>query len=90
MKRLLEGFTSYAEEDVNRYISEGWWAGQTFGDIIDHAAERYPDKLAIVDKAHRLTYAQLRDLANRFAIALMDLPLAPTDRVLLQLPNWHD
>ncbi len=90
MKRLLEGFTSYAEEDVNRYISEGWWAGQTFGDIIDHAAERYPDKLAIVDKAHRLTYAQLRDLANRFAIALMDLPLAPTDRVLLQLPNWHE
>ena len=90
MKHLLEGFTSYREEDVDRYYSKGWWADQTFGDVLDHAAEMYPDKLAVVDKAHRLTYTQLKDLANKFAIALMDLPLAPAERVLLQLPNWYE
>jgi 2,3-dihydroxybenzoate-AMP ligase/mycobactin salicyl-AMP ligase len=90
MQRPLKGFTPYKEEDADRYTRKGWWSGLTFGDILDQAAERHPDKVAIIDKVHRLTYAQLRDLSNKTAIALMDLPLAPTDRVLLQLPNWYE
>jgi 2,3-dihydroxybenzoate-AMP ligase len=90
MKQLLEGFTPYKYDDAETYNREGWWPGLTFGDILDRAAERYPDKAAFIDRTHRLTYAQTRDLANKAAIALINLGLSPTDRVLLQLPNWSE
>jgi 2,3-dihydroxybenzoate-AMP ligase len=90
MKQLLEGFTPYKDDDADTYNREGWWPGRTFGDILDRAAERNPDKAAFIDTTHRLTYAQTRDLANKAAIALINMGLSPTDRVLLQLPNWNE
>lgn len=90
MKQLLEGFTPFKDDDADTYNREGWWPGLTFGDILDRAAEKCPDKVAFIDATHRLTYAQTRDLANKVAIALIDLGLSPTDRVLLQLPNWNE
>jgi 2,3-dihydroxybenzoate-AMP ligase len=90
MKQLLEGFTPYKDDDVDTYNREGWWPGLTFGDVLDRAAEKYPDNTAFIDTTHRLTYAQTRDMTNKVAIALMDLGLSPTDRVLLQLPNWNE
>jgi len=90
MKQLLEGFTPFKDDDVDTYNREGWWPGLTFGDILDRAAERYPDKVAFIDTSHRLTYAQTRDLADKAAIALINLGLSPTERILLQLPNWNE
>jgi 2,3-dihydroxybenzoate-AMP ligase len=90
MKQQLEGFTPFKDDDADTYNREGWWPGLTFGDILDRAAERYADKTAFIDTTQRLTYAQTRDLANKVAIALIDLGLSPTDRVLLQLPNWNE
>jgi 2,3-dihydroxybenzoate-AMP ligase len=90
MVRLLEGFTPFKDDDADTYNREGWWPGLTFGDILDRAAGRYPDRAAFIDTTHRLTYAQTRDMANKAAIALMDMGLSPTDRVLLQLPNWNE
>jgi 2,3-dihydroxybenzoate-AMP ligase/mycobactin salicyl-AMP ligase len=90
MTKLLDGFTPYRAEDVERYKRLGWWQGLTFGDILDRAADRYPDREAFVDGTTRLTFAQARDKVNRLAISLMNLGIEPTERVLVQLPNWSD
>ena len=90
MVDLIDGFTPYAPRDVEQYQRLGWWQGLTFGDILDRAADRFPDKKAFVDPQGALTYAQARDRADRFAISLMDLGIRPQERVLLQLPNWND
>jgi len=90
MTKLLDGFTPYRAEDVERYKRLGWWQGLTFGDILDRAADRYPDKEAFVDGASRLTFAQARERVNRLAIRLMNLGIEPTERVLVQLPNWNE
>jgi 2,3-dihydroxybenzoate-AMP ligase/mycobactin salicyl-AMP ligase len=90
MAQLLDGFTPYRTEDAERYKRLGWWGDLTFGDILDRAADRYPDKEAFVDGASRLTFAQARDKVNRLAISLMNLGIEPTERVLVQLPNWND
>ena len=90
MKNLLDGFTPYREEDAEEYNRLRWWAGLTFGDILDRAADIYPDKEAFVDCESRLTFAQARDRANRLAIGLMALGIEPTERVLVQLPNWNE
>src|SRR4030042_2694021 len=90
MIKLLDGFTPYRAEDAEKYKRLGWWGGLTFGDILDRAADRYPDKEAFVDGATRLTFSQARDKVNRLAISLMNLGINPTDRVLVQLPNWNE
>jgi 2,3-dihydroxybenzoate-AMP ligase/mycobactin salicyl-AMP ligase len=88
--KLLDGFIPFRTEDAGRYKRLRWWAGLTFGDILDRAAERYPDKEAFVDSESRLTFAQAVDRVNRLAISLMNLGIKPTERVLVQLPNWNE
>jgi 2,3-dihydroxybenzoate-AMP ligase/mycobactin salicyl-AMP ligase len=86
----LDGFTPYRAEDAERYKRLGWWQGLTFGDVLDRAADHYPDKEAFVDGATRLTFSQARNRVNRLAIGLMNLGIETTDRVLVQLPNWSE
>ena len=88
--KILEGVTPYQKKDAEKYNRLRWWAGLTFGDILDKAADIYPAREALVDGRSRLTYSQVREKANRLAIRLMDLGLKPTDRVLIQLPNWNE
>ena len=87
---LLEGCRPFRSEDAEMYVSRRWWTGLTCGDLVDKAADIYPERLAVVDSRERLTYAQLRETADRLAIALLDLGIGPLDRVLLQLPNWQE
>ena len=86
----LAGFRPYAKEDAEKYTKYRWWPGITFGDMLDKAADLYPNKEALVDSVSRLTYSQVREKANRLAIALMDLGIKPQQRVLLQCPNWNE
>jgi 2,3-dihydroxybenzoate-AMP ligase len=90
MTKLLDGFTPYRTEDAERYRRLRCWEGLTFGDILDRAADRYPDKEAFVDGASHLTFSQARDRVNRLAISLMNLGIEPTEHVLVQLPNWNE
>ena len=90
MVKLLEGFTPYKKKDAERYTKFRWWAGLTFGDLLDRAADIHPDKEAFVDGRTRLTYGRAREKANRLAVSLMDLGIEPLDRVLVQLPNWNE
>lgn len=86
----LEGFTPYKKEDAEKYTRFRWWLGIAFGDMLDKAADLYPNKEALVDDRSRLTYAQLREKVDRLAISLMKLGIKKQDRVLLQLPNWSE
>ncbi len=90
MTNLLDGFIPYRKEEAEKYNRLRWWAGLTFGDILDRAADLYPNQEAFVDNESRLTFAQARDRANRLAISLMNLGIEPTERVLVQLPNWNE
>lgn len=90
MEHVLEGFVSHRKEDADKYIERRWWAGLTLGDILDKAADIYPDHEALVDASGRLTYSQLRDKANQLAVGMMRLDIKPQERVLLQLPNWNE
>jgi len=88
--KLLKGFTPYKKEDVEKYNRLRWWAGLTLGDMLDKAADIYPDKEALVDDKTRLTYSQVRGVVRRLAISLMELGIKTMDRVLVQLPNWSE
>jgi len=88
--KLLKGSIPYKKEDAEKYSRLRWWAGLTMGDLLDKAADIYPNKEAIVDDRSRLSYSLVRERVNRLAIGLMDLGIKTMDRVLVQLPNWSE
>jgi long-chain acyl-CoA synthetase len=55
--------------------------------LLDTAANRYPGRAALIYYGSKLTYAQLSNQANRFAIALQRLGMQKGDRVAIALPN---
>ena len=90
MAAYLEGFIPYKEEVIKEYTAKGGWLNLTYGDLLDRAATRYPDKIAVVDEKNRLTYEELRERVERFAIALLELGVRPHDRIIIQLPNRNE
>ncbi len=90
MSDFLKGFTPYHPDDAERYNRLRYWPGLTFGDVLDRAADMFPDKTAFVDQRSRLTYSQVRRKADTLALGLMNMGIESTDRVLVQLPNWNE
>jgi 2,3-dihydroxybenzoate-AMP ligase/mycobactin salicyl-AMP ligase len=86
----LAGCTPYKKEDADKYNRLRWWAGIPLGDMLDKAADIYPDKEALVDGVKRLTYAQLKNKTDKLAFGFIDLGIKPLDRILVQLPNWAE
>ena len=59
----------------------------TLGALLDAAAERYPEKAAIVFRGARVTYRELLGRVDRFARGLLALGLGPGDHVVVWMPN---
>jgi acyl-CoA synthetase (AMP-forming)/AMP-acid ligase II len=57
------------------------------GDILRESAERTPDRLALVGRHQRLTYAEFDEQANRLANASLDLRLARGAKVAMLSSN---
>lgn len=55
--------------------------------LLDQTSERVPDRIAIHFGGMALTYAELRQLTDRFATALAALGISKGDRVAIHLPN---
>lgn len=62
----------------------------TLGDLLLIAADRQPDKMAIILPNQRLSYAELRDQAIRHALSLQVLGVGTGDHVGLLLPTGMD
>lgn len=55
--------------------------------FLEHSADRFPEKVALVCDRRRLTYAEIETQANRLAHALRARGMARGDRVAVWLPN---
>ncbi|EWM17295.1 AMP-binding protein [Kutzneria sp. 744] len=78
------------------YRRLGWWRDKTFLDDLRRQALQRPHKLAIAgrrvveSRTDTLDYAELAELTDRFAGALLDLGVKRGDVVAVQLPNrWE-
>ncbi|WP_166975214.1 (2,3-dihydroxybenzoyl)adenylate synthase [Brevibacterium atlanticum] len=77
-------------EIAAEYRSQGLWRGKTLFTTLLEVAEQLPEKIALVDGDVRISYRELVDRAEAGARRLLDLGLAPDDRILVQLPNcWQ-
>ena len=61
--------------------------GGTLGDLVSEAAQRFPDRDAVVMEGAHLGYAELEAQANRFAQSLLAHGVSSGDRVGLWAPK---
>src|SRR5437867_10462179 len=77
-------------DTIQRSVQGGAWSNTTLDDYLQQHARERGDKLAIVDRAWRLTFAELDRLARRVAGGLLRLGLTPGDVISIQTPNWAE
>ncbi|OBF82740.1 2,3-dihydroxybenzoate-AMP ligase [Mycobacterium sp. 852002-51163_SCH5372311] len=83
----LDGFIPFPPERAARYRADGYWTGRSVDSLLRYAATAWPEGVAIIDDLGSYTYSELDNLADRAAAGFASLGIAPSDRVLLQLPN---
>lgn len=80
--------TRFTSEIVEEYISKGYWNHEeSVSDIWLRNARNIPDREAIVDSRHRLTWEQVGKWIERLAYSFLDLGLKKGDVIVTQLPN---
>ncbi len=65
----------------------GLHTDEQVGWLLTRAAERWPDREAVICEGQRWTFAALHDWTGAVARALVERGIAPGDRLLWQLPN---
>ncbi|HMO47777.1 MAG TPA: AMP-binding protein [Rubrivivax sp.] len=82
-----------------RMRRDGWWIDRTTDALFAEAAQRHPDKNAVVayradrpgaEPVRRIRYGELDEMVGRSAAALQAMGVAPGDVVAVQLPNWWE
>lgn len=74
----------------------GFWVDKSYDEFLRQAAQRTPDKLALLayrsdrPDGKRLSYADFADLVARAAASLNRLGVGRGDVVSVQLPNWWE
>ena len=72
------------------YQSEGLWTNRLLTDFLERAADRSPDKIAVIDERFNpITYAELVKEVLRLAAALQEKGVNRGDNFIIALPNWQ-
>jgi acyl-CoA synthetase (AMP-forming)/AMP-acid ligase II len=71
-----------------RWRGAGLWSDQTLATVLARRVRETPDREALTDGSHRLTYRELAHGIDRMAARLRELGIGQGDVVTIQLPNW--
>jgi acyl-CoA synthetase (AMP-forming)/AMP-acid ligase II len=77
------------DERASAAYAQGWWSDTTLADALREAAQRTPERVALIDANHRLSCADLCRQATALAHAL-HARIPPSSVVSFMLPNWHE
>jgi len=55
--------------------------------FLERSAEKFPNNMALLFQGYKVTYRELNDMVNRFAICLSDFGVKKGDSVAILLPN---
>ena len=84
---MLDGCVHWPPELAARYRELGYWRDETLGQSLREWADRYGDRVALVDGSRTWTYRQLDVTADRMAHGLRGIGIGRGDRVVVHLPN---
>ena len=79
--------SSAAQQRWRDYRDRGLHTDERIGWLLTRAAERWPEREAVIFEGERLTFARLQAWTLAAAHYLVARGIGPGDRVLWQLPN---
>lgn len=77
----------YTQAMVDEFVRAGYWTDETFYDSYARNARELPDREALVDSRHRVTWRQACDLVNAIAAAWVQAGTRKSARIVIQAPN---
>jgi cyclohexanecarboxylate-CoA ligase len=90
MDHRLQDLHGLANRPGNRWRELGWWGRPPLWQRVERIAAAQPDKPAVIDDEHVLSYGNLWSAALATAAATRHAGVSRGDIVLVQLPNWHE
>jgi 2,3-dihydroxybenzoate-AMP ligase len=84
---MLEGAVPFPPDFAERYRSRGYWRDKSLAAEFAVVFERFADRIALIDGDRSYTYRDVDRITDNLALNLLDLGLAPRDRVVPTLPN---
>lgn len=84
---MLDGVVPFPPELARRFRGKGYWRDRSLAEEFAPVFERYAERVAVIDRDARITYAEVDRASDRLALNLLEAGLAPLDRVVVQLPN---
>jgi cyclohexanecarboxylate-CoA ligase len=89
-RKLIGGrMVRWDDERAADAYARGWWVRSTLADSLREAAQRTPQRVALVDGDRRLDCRSLYQQATTLAHAL-HARIPPGSVVSFMLPNWHE
>jgi len=82
--------TRLSDEMIRRYSASKQWTNTSLVKSMRQCCQQFPDRTAVVDGVHTLTFAQVFERAQHLASSLQQAGLTPGDVISFQLPNWHE
>ncbi len=91
MNRKLVGgrWLRWDDERAAQAYAQGWWDSSTLADSLREAARQTPARVALIDRDHQVTCADLYRQATALAYAML-ARIPPSSVVSFMLPNWHE
>ncbi|MFN0303257.1 MAG: AMP-binding protein [Burkholderiales bacterium] len=80
--------TRLTPEMARKYRAAGLWTDETLCQVLTRRAASTPDREALFDGTHRLSYRELAHGVDRMAARLRSLGVNAGDIVTVQIPNW--
>jgi long-chain acyl-CoA synthetase len=56
-------------------------------ELLDRSAQKFPDTMALLFQGYKVTYRELKEMVDRFAVCLADFGIQKGDSVAILLPN---
>lgn len=83
-----QGIPRHQQQIVQQYTASGYWRNVTIFQAFRQAAERYPQRIAVITDTQKITYSELLNRVERIACAFYIRGVVPASVVTAQLPNW--
>lgn len=80
----------WTEDTHSRFTREGLWEDRTLSNAVRSAVEETPNRVALVDRRNRLTYAELDTKVEQVARGLQAVGIERGDVIAHQLPNRNE
>jgi len=80
-------YQHWPEHMIIKYEQKGYWKPFTLGEHLRSWAQKYGERIALVEQGRRISYSELNRRADELASGLHDVGIQKGDQVLIQLPN---